>query len=379
MNEPGAGRLERELANLRAETQGLQKRLSILSQVSGKITESLDLDIVLHEVVDAACLLADARYGALGVFDGSGKVEQFITHGITDEERRRLGNIPQGFGILGYLQHVQQPLRLADLAKHPRSVGFPANHPPMTTFLGAPIRLGDEALGNLYLTEKKDGKEFTPEDEQVLVLFAAQAALALHNARRFQAEKVARREAEEATKRSQRAEQEAAAERKRLRALLDISPIGIFVADRDGNVLVLNPEARRIVGLKPDAAHYLDRSTRAFSRRTANGEAFEPEELPIQRALTRGETTRAEEIVYEFPDGSKIPTLVSAAPILSEDGSIEAAVGTIQDITSLEELERMRNEFLGMVSHELRTPLTAIKGSAATVLGSRLKVQSWPH
>jgi signal transduction histidine kinase len=109
-------------------------------------------------------------------------VEQFITHGLSDEERERIGALPEGLGILGWLQDLQEPLRLGDLTRHPRAVGFPEHHPPMTTFLGAPVRYQSETLGNIYLTEKTGGEDFTPEDENLLVLFAAQAAMAIRNA-----------------------------------------------------------------------------------------------------------------------------------------------------------------------------------------------------
>lgn len=138
---------------------------------------------MLQEVVDAACELTGARYGALSVFDADGRIQQFITCGISSAARERIGDLPQGLGILGWLQHSQEPLRLEDLSHHPQSVGFPPHHPPMKTFLGVPIRLGNEALGNLYLTDKENGQEFTSEDEGLLILFADQAAIAINNAR----------------------------------------------------------------------------------------------------------------------------------------------------------------------------------------------------
>ncbi|MDZ4277750.1 MAG: GAF domain-containing sensor histidine kinase, partial [Dehalococcoidia bacterium] len=143
------------------------------------------LPTVFQNVVDSACELTGARYGALGIFGSSGKIEQFITHGVTDEERTRIGALPQGLGILGWLQGVQEPIRLGDLTGHPRSAGFPPNHPHMKTFLGVPVRHGEESMGNLYLTEKEGGEEFTPEDENLLILFAAQAAMAIRNAQLY--------------------------------------------------------------------------------------------------------------------------------------------------------------------------------------------------
>jgi signal transduction histidine kinase len=182
MVEEVSDRREREVANLRSENQDLRRRLVLLSKLGRNIASSLDPDTVLQQVIDSACELTDAQYGALGVFNAEGSVEKFATHGLGDEERGKIGKLPEGLGILGWLQDLQEPLRLGDLTKHPRSVGFPPNHPPMRTFLGAPVRHGDRALGNIYLTEKAGGADFTPEDESLLVLFAAQAAMAIRNA-----------------------------------------------------------------------------------------------------------------------------------------------------------------------------------------------------
>lgn len=182
MSDKLHARKEKEIQNLRNETERLRSRLLLLSNLSRRIASSLDLATVFQDVIDSACELTRARYGALGVFDASGSIEQFITHGVTDGERRRIGRLPEGLGVLGWLQQAQEPIRLGDLTKHPRSAGFPSNHPPMNTFLGSPIRHGEEALGNIYLTEKANAEEFTPEDENLLGLFAAQAAMAIRNA-----------------------------------------------------------------------------------------------------------------------------------------------------------------------------------------------------
>ena len=129
-----------EVDELKLKIESLRGRLLRMSDVSRRITESLDLDTVLQEVVDGARSLTEARYGALAVFDDSGQVEELITSGITAEVRSRLGGLPKGLGLLGYLNEIRTPLRLTDLTKHSRSVGFPENHPPMNTFLGAPVR-----------------------------------------------------------------------------------------------------------------------------------------------------------------------------------------------------------------------------------------------
>ena len=157
-----------EADRLRPEIEALRARLIALSEVSLRVTKSLDLDTVLQEVADGARSLTHARYGAVGMFDGAGRVRQFITSGIGPEEPRLRGGLPRELGLLGCLNESQEPLRLSDLTRHARSVGFPDNHPPMRTFLGAPIHHLAKPVGNIYLTEKEGGEEFTPEDEEAL-------------------------------------------------------------------------------------------------------------------------------------------------------------------------------------------------------------------
>ena len=338
------------------EIERLRARVTTMSEVSRRITESWNLDTVLQEVVDGARSLTDARYGAVGVFDDSGQVRQFITSGMTPEERQLLGSLPQGLGILGYLNEIREPLRLADLTSHAQSVGFPENHPPMRTFLGAPIRHLGEPVGNIYLTEKEGG-EFSEEDEETLVMFASQAAVAIGNALRHGEERRARDELE--------------TERRRLEALVESSPVGVMVVDADTRTFAsVNQEAERILGMSPEPGSTLVRYHEVAIYRRTDGEKYESHERPLARALDRGEVVRAEEILLNRPDGRTVTTLVNATPIYSEDGEIVSAVAVMQDMTPLEETERLRNEFLAMVSHELRTPLTTIKGCTGIVLGS---------
>ena len=339
------------------EIEALRARIARMSEVSLRITESLDPAAVLHEVVDGARSLTNARYGAVAVFDDSGRVRDFITSGISPRERGLLGSLPQGLGILGYLNEVREPVRLADLTQHPRSVGFPENHPPMRTFLGTPIRHLGEPVGNIYLTEKEGGEEFSGEDEETLVMFASQAAIAIGNALRHQEERRVRDEME--------------TERRRLDALVESSPVGVMVVDAATRTFAwVNREAERILGMSPEPGSKLvDYHQVAIYRRT-DGKKYEGHERPLARALDRGEVIRAEEILVDLPGGRRVTTLVNATPIYSDDGGIVSAVAVVQDMTTLEEVERLRNEFLAMVSHELRTPLTTIKGCTSVVLGS---------
>lgn len=151
------------------------------------ITSELSLDVVLQKLVTIAAELTDARYAALGVIDRAGmQLERFVTHGVTDAEREAIGEPPRGRGILGVLIHDARVLRLDDLTRDPRSVGFPANHPPMRSFLGVPVMTRGVAFGNLYLAEKQGADAFTEEDEEIVTLLAAQAAVAIENARRVE-------------------------------------------------------------------------------------------------------------------------------------------------------------------------------------------------
>jgi signal transduction histidine kinase len=162
-------------------------RLRALLDAGIALAGELSLDGVLQKIVEAAAELTDAKYAALGVIDPAGQeLERFVVTGIDAETQAAIGDLPRGRGILGVLIRDARPLRLDDLGKDPRSVGFPPDHPPMTTFLGVPILLRGVAYGNLYLTEKAGGGPFTEEDEELTQVLAAQAAVAVENARLYE-------------------------------------------------------------------------------------------------------------------------------------------------------------------------------------------------
>jgi signal transduction histidine kinase len=168
-------------------TTHASERLRTLVETGIAITSELSLDGVLERIVEAAARVTDAQYAALGVIDRSGTgLERFVTYGMTAEVERQIGDPPHGRGILGVLISDARSLRLHSLSEHPRSVGFPPGHPPMNTFLGVPIVLRNVAYGNLYLTEKDGGGDFTDEDEEMVSLLAAQAAVAVENARLYE-------------------------------------------------------------------------------------------------------------------------------------------------------------------------------------------------
>ncbi|GAA3653696.1 two-component system sensor histidine kinase [Streptomyces iranensis] len=166
--------------------RGTQDRVHSLLEAVLSVGRELDLSHVLRRIVEAAVVLVDAEYGALGVIGDDQRLAEFLPVGVGKERAEAIGRLPSGHGLLGELIRHPQPLRLAELSEHPASYGFPPNHPPMRSFLGVPIRVRDEVFGNLYLTEKRGGKEFDGEDETVLSTLAVAAGVAIENARLYE-------------------------------------------------------------------------------------------------------------------------------------------------------------------------------------------------
>ena len=340
-----------EADNLRRENEALRDCLSRLSEASLRITEDLDLDTVLQGVVDGARSLTGARMGGITTLDESGQLQDFITSGLTPEVHQRFLELPGGPEFFAYLGRLPEPLRPADFSGHTMAAGLPEIDPPLGpvgSFLGAPIRHRGEQVGNLYLSDKEGGREFAREDEETLVMFASQAALVIANARRHREEQRARAD---------------------LETLITTAPVGVVVFDaRTGVPVSFNREARRIVGNLRMAGGSEEQLLNVLTFRRADGRAISLEEFPLAQALSTGETIRAEEIVMQVPDGGSVTTIVNVTPIYSEEGKVESVVVTLQDMTPLEEMKRLRAEFLGVVSHHLLTPLTTIEGSTTTLL-----------
>jgi signal transduction histidine kinase len=179
--------LLQELLERVGDVMAGRERLSSLLQAVVGIGTDLDLPSTLHRIVVAACELVGARYGALGVIGSDRHLVEFITEGMSAAEHHAIGNLPMGRGVLGLLIDDPRPVRMPDISQHPRSYGFPANHPVMRSFLGVPVRIRDEIFGNLYLTEKRNGEAFTEEDEEVVVALATAAGVAIDNARLYTA------------------------------------------------------------------------------------------------------------------------------------------------------------------------------------------------
>ena len=338
---------------LARENAALRDRLSRLSEASHRINESLDFDTVLAGVLDSACALTGAKYGVITLCNDDGQVQEFVTHGVTSDAARMFWTMPHHMEFFEHLGKISEPLRVGDFHSYVRELGLPEFNPPVEispvlSFLMAPIVHLNELAGHIYVGEKEEGREFTREDEEVLVVFASQAALVIANARRY------------------REEQET---RAYLETLINTSPVGVAVFDAKTEALVsYNRETARMFDSLRTPGDSLEHLLKVMTIRRADGWEYTLEEVPVGQSLLDDGPVPAEEIVYSVPDGRSMAALVNGAPIRAQDGDIISFVFTLQDMAPLKELERMRAEFLAMVSHELRTPLTSVKGSITTLL-----------
>ena len=328
--------------------EALRERLSALSAAILRISASLDVVTVLKEAADSARALTAARYGIITTIDDGGEVREFVTSGFTPDEQRQFVDWPDGPKLFAHFRDLPGPIRLTDLPTFVSSLGFSPDLMRSKTFQGTPMRHRGVHVGNFFLAEKEGATAFTDEDEEILLLFASQAATAIANARAHRDERQARAD---------------------LEALIETSPVGVVVLDaRRGRPVSFNREARRIVEGLLTAGRPAEELLEVMYIRRADGREVSLSEFPLAEQLGTGETVRAEEVVISVPDGRSVRMLINATPIHSADDGVASVIVTMQDLAPIEELERMRAQFLGMVSHELRAPLTAIKGSAATLL-----------
>ena len=337
------------------ENEKLRERLALMSQASLRINESLDFDTVLQEVLDSARSLTGASYGAITLFDDSGSLLNLLFSGVTELEAQLFQELPEGLRFLEYLSAVPGPLRVPDLSDHFMAMGLPDFQSPIPgagpiSFLLAPILHRGVRVGNFYLAGKEGGEEFTQEDEETVALFASQGAMVIDNARRHREERRARVD---------------------LETLINTSPVAVVVVDAaTGAPKSFNREALRIADRLRNPGQTPEDLLDVLSFRRADGREFSLRENPVAQLFSTQETVRAEEIVLLVPDGRSVTVLLNSTPIVGDGDAVETVVVTMQDMADVQELERMRADFLAMVSHELRAPLTSIKGSAATVLGA---------
>ena len=341
---------------LRRENEALRERIARLNAAVLRINASLDLDTVLQEVVDSARALTGTRHGVIVTVDDAGRAQDFVSSGVTAAQRRRIAAWPHAQAFYEHLRDLPGVFRLDDLPGYIRALGYAPPPKLLKTMQGTPMRHREQHVGNFFLGDKVGRRTFAADDEEVLELFAGQAATAIANARAHRDERRARSD---------------------LEALVDTSPVGVVVLDvATARPVSLNREARRIVEGLRGPGQGTEELLAVMVLRRADGREFSLAELSLTSVLTSGETVRAEEIELSVPGRRRVAALINATPIRATGGAVESVVVTMQDLAAIEELDRLRTEFLGMVSHELRAPLTSIKGSAATVLAAKPELQA---
>jgi signal transduction histidine kinase len=372
-------------------------RLRTLLETGIAISSELSLDAVLQRIVEAAAQLTQAKYAALGVIDRAGTgLERFVTTGIDADTHAAIGQLPRGRGILGVLINDARTLRLHRLGDDPRSVGFPPNHPPMRTFLGTPILLHGVAYGNLYLTEKAGGADFDTEDEELVALLASQAAVAIENARVYEAER---------------------ATRSRQERVQIVSDIALAHPELNDLLSVMLPLLRKLLATDTSSLFLLDEDSNELVVRATDGDRIRDAvdrvrvgvgEGVVGRVAAEGKpivladvehTTGLHPFVYEIGIKSLcyVPLLMPGkvvgvlhvatfSPRAFTDDDVEllrmaadrAAMAIVharlfdaerqtaealaRTNEELRELDQMKDLFVSGVSHELRTPLTSMLG-----------------
>ena len=339
--------MDREDELLR-EIQALRERLSQLSEAGVGRTGGIGQDSMLEEELARACALVDARYGGIATIDESGQPVEFFSHGLTAEQRYGGGDMVQAEDLLLQLSRVQETLRLDDLASYSRSLGYTEDLPPYETLMVTPIRHGGAQVGSFFLATKERGGKFSQEDEAIIESAASQAAPLVSDALK---RRLVRRVKID------------------LESLMGICPVGVAVLDgRTGDPLSFNREAVRMLDSLRESDIQPDQFLKTVKVQRGEGQEVFLGELPMAQDFSAGKTVRAEEVVLKAPDGRSISAVMNATPTPSDADGVENLIVTLQDMTEIEEVERMRAEFLAMVSHELRTPLATVRGSVSTLL-----------
>ena len=332
------------------EARALRERLTALSAAFLRISASLDVDAVLREVVEAARGLTGARIGIATTIDEAGGLfgESHVA-GTTPAEALELAAWPERTRLFAHLLELPGPLRTADLGGYVRALGIAPVPALSRTFQATPMRHRGADIGHFFLAEKADGEAFTDADEELLVLFAAQAAAAVANARTHRSERRARAD---------------------LEALVETSPVGVVVFDaKNVRPVSINRAARRLVEGLRTPGRPVEELLGVVACRFPDGRVIGLTGISVPEALGGAKTMRAEEVELSVPDGRSVAALINVTPIRAPDGDGPVSVVvTLQDLAPLRELEGQRAAFLGLVSHELRVPLAAVRGSAATLL-----------
>ena len=376
------GELARTMATMEREVQNQIVRLTTLTVISrALVQETVSLPALLTRILQAAQQLTGARYAALAIFDEQGsEIKEFITLGIDEKTREKMGAFPIGKGLLGALTKESGILRLKDLARHPSSVGFPVHHPPMHSFLGTAIRIHDKTFGWIYLTEKQTGSaqaslpsethppeplEFTKLDEQLIDVLTHQAGAAIEVAHLLD---------------------EVTTTQSRYRAILDAVQDGIYGLDPSGRCLFMNRAGAQMLGSGPDdlvgqVLHPLIHHT------CKDGAAYTVERCPIMTALRTGQHCESEEDMLWRRDGTAFAVRYVVTPLRNAEQTLTGVVVTFADLTERTLLESQLRQsqkmeamgrLAGGIAHDFNNLLTIIKGYSELLLAkTNMRKDAW--
>ncbi|TAJ08338.1 MAG: EAL domain-containing protein [Nitrospirae bacterium] len=303
-------------------SEGRATAIQTLEATMRELACEPDLDVLLTRMTEEARTLTGSQYAALGVFDETGgELARFITSGMDEALKQRIGKMPEGRGLLGHLAEQDGVLRVKDLTRHPASVGFPDGHPMMRSFLGVSVRVHGRIMGRFYLTEKQGADEFTELDEQIMSTLALAAGAAIEKNRLI----IGLRSAEN-----------------RSRTLLESTSEGIYGIDREGGCIFINKAGAAMLGYRPEEV--LGRSMHALLHHSReDGSPYPDEACPIFKASQAGVACRVDDEVFWRRDGTVFPVEYSAAP-LSEHGCVAGAVVAFTDIARRKQVEAQLND-----------------------------------
>jgi PAS domain S-box-containing protein len=343
-------RVESELAAARENDRQLRAELQKVMGAATSVSESVaelprpDITAVLQTIALQAQALTGARYVAVGLgTDPERPIEPWVSLGMPADAAEKIGRFPRPVGMLAsdVVPESERSIRVDDVRRDPRFKGFPPSHPEMASLLSVPIRYHKRHIGNVYLANREGEVSFTAQDQRMVEMLAARAAVALETAKLYAGE---------------------AQQRAWLRSVIEQLPEGVIILDRHGRIVTTN---RALLSFLNDGRGPMEGSElRGFDLRLPNGAPIPPDELPSTCALQRGESSMGRELALFKPGNGLTPVLANAAPIRDDTGAITGATIIIQDITARKELERMREEWASVIAHDLRQPVSAISLSA---------------
>ncbi|WP_438043469.1 PAS domain S-box protein [Sorangium sp. So ce128] len=347
--------MEAEIASAHEAERRIRSQLEAIGTASAAVSEALarlprsesGVRSVLEVLTRHAKEIVGADYAALGIGEDSQRqFDAWVPSGVPAERIAQIGAPPRPVGVLGAVVREGRTIRLADVRVHPAYIGLPPHHDPIEAFLGVPIRFHGRSVGNLYLGKRPGRPPFTEDDERVADLLADRTCGALETARLYRAE---------------------ANERKRLEAIVEQLPEAAILVDAKGRLISCNKLALQYASSVVDEPDPWGNRL-SFEHRTPAGEPLVWDERPLIRALERGEVVAGAEGLLRRADRGLVPVLVNAAPVRSDDGELQGAVAVFQDISALKEMERQRQEWIGVIAHDLRQPIQVI-ATASQFLG----------